>query len=205
MTPPVIAIVGFSNSGKTRVATTLIHTLAGRGYRIAAVKHCHHGHQVDLPKKDSARLAAAGASQVIVSSPGQITGIRHTYGDIPLEQIVLSLDPGYDLVIAEGFKNSSVPKVLVLGTEPVLPQPQNVIAVVSDHPIAGNAPCYTFEELDRLAWQVQNEFMGNSRHVPEVSLVVDGVRIPLSRFPSSVLTEVIHGFLETLNVEKTSR
>lgn len=154
MVPPTIAIVGYSNSGKTRVAATLVRILSERGYRIVAVKHCHHGHQIDPSNKDSTRLLAAGATQVIASSPRQITSIRRVDGDLALEQLTALLDTEYDLVVAEGFKNSSVPKVLVLGTEPISPWPAEVIAVVAADPIQSNVPVYTFEEIDKLAEQI---------------------------------------------------
>ena len=67
MTLPVIAVVGLSNSGKTRVAAALIQILASKGLRIAAVKHASHGHQVDRPATDSTRLFAAGAAKIVIS------------------------------------------------------------------------------------------------------------------------------------------
>ena len=137
------------------MAVALIETLASRGYRIAAVKHSSHGHQVDRPATDSARLYAAGAYRIFLSSPGQMTTIERTEVDTPLEEILAFLDSSYDLVVAEGFKGSTVPKVMVLGEEQLSPPPENVIAVVGDHAAAEDVPCYSFDELDGLAQQVQ--------------------------------------------------
>lgn len=67
--PPVVAVVGYSDSGKTRVAAALIELLSARGYRIAAIKHCLHGHQPARPHSDSERLYERGAVAVIASSP----------------------------------------------------------------------------------------------------------------------------------------
>ncbi len=159
MIPPVVAVVGYSNSGKTTVATTLIHALTKLGLRIAAVKHCHEGHQLEITGKDSAALFAAGASRTIVASPGQVTSVQRTIGDTTLEEIVDFLEPGYDLVIAEGFKVSSVPKVLVCGEEAVQPPPSNVIAVVGDRPEAGDTPCYSFTDLGGLVQQILDQLL----------------------------------------------
>lgn len=198
MTPPVIAVVGYSNSGKTRVAAALIRTLTAQGYRIAAVKHCHQGHQVDPAGKDSARLFAAGAACVVASSPGQLTSILRVEADTPLEKIVASLDWRYDLVVAEGFKGSGVPKVLVLGKEPIAPLPQNVVAVVGDRKGVEDAPFYSFQELDRLAEKIKELLLdGHSRH-PAVSLVVDDLPVPLNDFPAKALASVVQGFLKAL-------
>ena len=154
-----IAIVGYSNSGKTRVATALIRNLAARGLRVAAVKHCHHPLQLDPPGKDSAKLLAAGAARVIATSPGHVASVQQVEGDPLLDQVVALLDNSYDLIVAEGFKNSTGPKVLVLGAEPMWPWPAGVIAVVSPRPIEtpSTVPVYSFEDVNALAGQILEE------------------------------------------------
>jgi molybdopterin-guanine dinucleotide biosynthesis protein len=44
-----------------------------------------------------------------------LTSIWRTDVDTPLVEIAASLDSGYALLVAEGFKDSAVPKVLVMG------------------------------------------------------------------------------------------
>ena len=198
MSLPVIAIVGTSNSGKTTVASALIQTLVARGYRIAAIKHGHHGHQLDRPGTDSARLLAAGARSVTLSSPGQLSSIELTQADAALDEIVASLDSSYDLVVAEGFKGSPVPKVLVAGEEALSPPPENVIAVVGNGPAVDGAPSYGIQELDGLASHIQDQVMGRRAQATVVALVVDGVPVPLGDFSSTVLSQVVLGFLKAL-------
>ncbi|MFH1560185.1 MAG: molybdopterin-guanine dinucleotide biosynthesis protein B [Chloroflexota bacterium] len=201
MTLPAIAVVGYSDTGKTTVASSLVQTLVARGYRIAAVKHCPHGHKVDRPSTDSARLFAAGADKVVATSPGLLTSMEVTQVDTSLEAIVASLessDYSYDLVVAEGFKGSSAPKILVMGEEHLSPSPQNVIAIIGDHKTAGKVPSYTFQELDALANQVQDQMLKGATEAPGISLVVDGVSIDMGGFASRILYQVILGFLSTL-------
>lgn len=161
--PLAIAIVGTSGSGKTLVATGLVQRLVTKGFRIAAVKHASHGHQVDRPGKDSDRLFQAGATRVILSSPGQRTSIERREDDSPLEDVLASLDSAYDLVLAEGFKGSSVPKILVLGAEPISPLPQNLIAVVSEGQTVEGVPWYNIRDLDGLAQQIEAQIVGQGR------------------------------------------
>jgi molybdopterin-guanine dinucleotide biosynthesis protein B len=149
-----VAIVGYSNSSKTKVASALIHILTNQGYRVAAIKHCPHGHQVDRPGSDSARLVDAGVAEVVISSPGQITRIQCIEADSPLEELVSSVSPGYELAIAEGFKGSSVPKVLIISEEPLMPLPRNVVAVVAESSADAGVPVYTFAEMESLARQL---------------------------------------------------
>ena len=161
MSIPVIAVVGLSDSGKTRVATALIRSLAARGYSVAAIKHASHGHQPSPPGKDSERLYSAGAQQVVVSSPGLVTTIVRRDRDATLEEIVATLIPRPDLVIAEGFKGSNAPKILVRGKERSRDSIQNVIALVGEMEMGETVPSYDFQELESLANQIQDQLLNH--------------------------------------------
>ncbi len=197
--PPVVAIVGNSNSGKTRVAVSLVEKLAAEGYRIAAIKHCPHGYESDRPGSDTDRLYRAGAQTVIASSPGKRTRTERLEDDSRLEALVASLDDQVDMVIAEGFKESAVPKVLVLdGGAP--PSVDNVIAVVSEMSASSDPPTYSFSTLGLLAAQLRVQFLETAQPpaAEDVSLVLDGVPVSLEAYPARVLAGVIRGFLSSL-------
>ncbi len=78
----VLGIAGWSGSGKTTLITKLIPLLAGRGTRVATLKHAHHAFDVDQPGKDSYEHRKAGASEVIVSSARRWVQM-HEVGDGP--------------------------------------------------------------------------------------------------------------------------
>ncbi len=198
MALPVLAIVGPSGSGKTRVARALLQVLTARGYRIAAAKHCPHGYQLDRPSSDSARLLAAGAAQVVLASPWQRATIETADADVSLGEITASLGNTYDLLLAEGFKESAVPKVLVMGRERLPLAPTNVIAVVGESGFAGDVPHYSFEEIDGLAERVQQQLLDRPLERGGVSLVVDGVPVSLGPFASAALAGAILGFVKAL-------
>ncbi len=198
MTLPVVAIIGYSNSGKTRVATSLVEDLTRQGYRVAAVKHCHDTHSLDRIDSDTDRLYKAGAISVIASSPGQITSIRRINGDSPLESIVSSLSTEADLVIAEGFKLSAVPKVLVVGKDFAPPHVENVIAVVSDSIGEWDLPTYGFDALSKLANQLRERFLDAVPPDASISLVVDGQAVPLKPYPRRVLRGFVKDFVSSL-------
>ena len=157
--PPVVGVVGYSDSGKTRVAASLIEVLSKRGYRIAAIKHCPHGHETGRPDSDSDKLYRAGAVAVIASSPDKRSLVVRVGHDSSLTSLVSSIDTPSDLVIAEGFKTSSVPKVLVLDDEQVADSINNIIATVGGDGAASCVPAFAFEDLDRLADLVQEVFL----------------------------------------------
>ena len=170
MAPPVVAVVGLSNSGKTTVAASLVATLASQGYSVAAVKHCPHGHEADRPSSDTDRLYEAGAVTVAASSPGTLTTRRRVSGDFSLETIVATIGPGADLVIAEGFKSSTAPKVVV-GDLPV--SLENVIAHVDSKPGRSDVPTYTFRQMDGLADQIRRRLLPTAP-VKQISFPVGG-------------------------------
>jgi molybdopterin-guanine dinucleotide biosynthesis protein B len=50
---PIVSFVGNSNTGKTTLIEKVIPELKKLGYRVAVVKHAHHGFEMDQPGKDS--------------------------------------------------------------------------------------------------------------------------------------------------------
>jgi len=133
----VLGVVGWSGSGKTTLITKLIPVLAGRGLRVATLKHAHHAFDVDQPGKDSYEHRKAGASEVIVSSSRRWVQM-HEVGDGPeatLADLLRRLSP-CDLVLIEGFKTERHPKMEVFrraaDKSPLHPGDNRIIAVASD-------------------------------------------------------------------------
>ncbi len=145
-----------SDSGKTTVAASLVAALASQGYNVAAVKHCPHGHESDRPSSDTDRLYEAGAMAVAASSPGALTTRRRVSNDPALETVVSTIGAGADIVVAEGFKSSTVPKIVV-GDLPV--SLENVIAHVDSKPERSDVPTYTFSQLEGLADQIRQQLL----------------------------------------------
>jgi molybdopterin-guanine dinucleotide biosynthesis protein B len=137
--PKVIGVAGWKNSGKTTLVSRLIAELTRRGFRVASIKHAHHGFQIDDAETDSARHRRAGAQQVAVVSARRWALVRELGDDEPepaLETILARLDP-CDLVIVEGYKAAPIPKIETRRREGVRNRPladtdANVIAVAAD-------------------------------------------------------------------------
>ena len=139
---PILGFCAYSGTGKTTLLTQLIPLLKARGLRIGVVKHAHHSFEVDYPGKDSFKLRASGADQMLVASRNRIAWIRETpeRGQEPaLGDILDTLDPGcLDLVLVEGFKRAPIPKIELyrhgLRKPLIHPRDPNVIAVATDSP-----------------------------------------------------------------------
>ncbi len=114
-TTPVISIVAKSGTGKTTLIEKLIAELNQRGYRVGAMKHDAHQFEIDREGKDSWRLTQAGAHTMVIISPAKIAMIKQNAGvtEPSVSDIVNAYYSDVDIVLTEGFKNSSFPKIEV--------------------------------------------------------------------------------------------
>lgn len=109
---PVLAFAGYSGSGKTTLMERVIRLLTGEGYHIAAVKHDVHEIQIDHEGKDSRRFQEAGASTVVLSSPGRTFTIDQEEKDIfSILSDLSAKAPPYDAILIEGWKHENLPKI----------------------------------------------------------------------------------------------
>jgi len=136
----LIGIAGWSGAGKTTLLTRLIPALVQRGLRVATVKHAHHKFEIDRPGKDSFLHREAGASEVLISSARRFALIHELATDETepsLPSLLSHLSP-CDLVLVEGFKTLSHPKLEVFreanSREPLHPHDPHIMAVASDRP-----------------------------------------------------------------------
>lgn len=146
MSARVLGLVGWSGSGKTTLLTRLLPVLTAKGLKVSTLKHAHHDFDVDLPGKDSYEHRRAGAGEVIVVSARRWVQMHELDGEPEpgLSQLLRRLSP-CDLILAEGFKWESHPKLEVyraaLGKPALHPDDPGIVAVASDRPAAG-APAW---------------------------------------------------------------
>lgn len=133
----VLGFAGYSGSGKTTLLEKVIPLLRQRGLSVSVIKHAHHNFDIDRPGKDSFRHREAGAQEVLIVS-GHRWALMHELREEPepgLEELCARLSP-CDLVLIEGYKFSSIPKLEVYrpatGHPPLYPQDPQIIAVVTD-------------------------------------------------------------------------
>jgi molybdopterin-guanine dinucleotide biosynthesis protein B len=133
----VLGIVGWSGSGKTTLITRLMPFFAGRGVRVATLKHAHHAFDVDLPGKDSYELRKSGACEVIISSSRRWVQM-HELGEAreaTLAELLSRVSP-CELVLVEGFKRERHPKLEVyrqaIGKSALHLTDERIVGVASD-------------------------------------------------------------------------
>ena len=97
-----VAVVGYKDSGKTRVVEVLVRELTDRGYRVGTLKHTAEDIPLDTPGKDTWRHREAGseASAILHESSTAIFIDRH----LTVNQAAAMLG-NLDFVVVEGFKS----------------------------------------------------------------------------------------------------
>lgn len=136
---PLIGFAAFSGTGKTTLLTGLIPILNQKGLRIGLIKHGHHNFDIDIPGKDSFRLREAGASPVMIISRhrrAMITEINPEQEPRLDDQLKLFDQSALDLILVEGFKAESFPKIELhrsgLNNPLLYPNDPDIIAIASD-------------------------------------------------------------------------
>lgn len=153
----VFGIVGWQNSGKTTLIEALLAEFAARGLRVSTIKHAHHAFDIDIPGKDSHRHRTAGAHEVLVAS-GARWAIMHELHSTPepsLEDLLQRLAP-CDLILVEGFKNGTHPKIEVIrhaSAEPRLADTNPTVrAIATDDPLlAGPHRVLSLHDVRKIA------------------------------------------------------
>jgi molybdopterin-guanine dinucleotide biosynthesis protein B len=156
---PVISVVGRGNVGKTTFLEKLIRELKRRGYRIAVIKHYEHDFEIDQPGKDSWRLAQAGSDIAVIAAPQKLALVRRLQAELPLDEVIATLPP-VDIVLTEGYKQANKPKIEVVRqavARELLFAPPELIAAVTDAPLATSAPQFGLDDTAGVADLLEKE------------------------------------------------
>jgi molybdopterin-guanine dinucleotide biosynthesis protein B len=163
MLPPIVAIVGKSDSGKTTLLEKLIPELKARGYRVGAVKHDIHGFDIDHPGKDSWRMKQAGACTVVISSPEKVALVRDVDFEEPLDTLISRYFSDVDIILTEGYKKENKPKIEVFRPElneaPLCRAGENFVAIVSSTSQDVDVPHFNLDNIKGVADFLEEAFL----------------------------------------------
>jgi molybdopterin-guanine dinucleotide biosynthesis protein MobB len=155
MNTPVVSIVAKSGTGKTTLLEKLIAEMKHRGYKVGAVKHDAHSFSIDHEGKDSWRLTQAGADTMLITSPDKLAMVNQYQADKEptLTETVATYCKDVDIVLTEGFKRSTMPKIEVHRqerSEKILCRDEEydptLIAVASNSPLEVDVPLFDIND-----------------------------------------------------------
>lgn len=135
----VFAVSGVKNSGKTTLICKLLPIFKEREIRTAVIKHDGHEFSADVPGTDTCRQLQAGACGTVVFSESKLLMSRQQ--EKVSDGELISLLPMADLVLLEGFKQSSYPKLEIIR------KGNSNQSVCKGHELRALVTDYTEEEL----------------------------------------------------------
>lgn len=196
--PPIVSIIGKSKTGKTTLIEKLIGELKSRGYRVATIKHVPGRLAIDEPEKDSWRHTQAGSEAAVISSPDKVALIKPVAHRLTLEEIAPLLGEDYDIILTEGFKQGSAPKIEVHRKEvgPPLSAIKKLMAIVTDEPLETKTRQFSTEDVKSLADLLEKGFI--KPQTERTSLYVNNTPISLSTFPKQIISNAVLGMVSSL-------
>ena len=146
--PALFCVSGLKNCGKTHLVERLIHAFTDKGLSVGVIKHDGHSFTCDVEGTDSDRFYRAGAQAVAVFSDSQ-SFIRLSQ-TVPVEELIASMG-NVDVIMIEGLKESSLPKVEVIRGEVSLQSvcdSSTLLCIAADFPLSGSTACPVFHLND---------------------------------------------------------
>ena len=179
---PIVSVVGRTNSGKTSLIEKLIPALGARGYRIATIKHHHHGDfEADHPGKDSWRHARAGAAVTALAGARQLAIFQPLEAEMALEEIARLFVETPDLILTEGYQQALFPKLEVLRVEqrmePLCRKEDQLIALVTDGHWELGVPRFALDAIGEIARFLVDRFLTERMTRPDRRAAVSDGRI----------------------------
>ena len=196
--PPIISIVGRSNSGKTTLIEKLVAELKSRGYRVATVKHTHGKIAANESDKDSARHLTAGSDAALVTSPGRLEMVKTFTLEPTLEQVAQIIGEDYDLILTEGFKEDDAPKIEVHRKENALPLEDvgKIFAIATNEPLDTKARQFTLEDVKPIADLIEAGFIKPNQ--ARLALTVNDQPLAMNAFTREFVENILLGITNSL-------
>lgn len=165
----LLSVIGKKGSGKSEILEKLIVLLSQGGFRIGVVKRlARDDFEIDEPGKDTYRYRSQGAETVALSGRRRLALFSNLDEEIPLERL-LSFFRDFDLVFLEGYFQDEFPKIEVhrkeLGGQLLTERVKNGWAVVSNDIWEGGPPHFSFDQLDQLAFLIEEKLLKRDMEV----------------------------------------
>jgi molybdopterin-guanine dinucleotide biosynthesis adapter protein len=142
---------------KSELVRRLVAELTGRGLRVSTIKRVSDSVDLERPGSGTWNHRQAGAEEVMIANARRFALLREMPADTvePDVGALLARMAPVDVVLLDGFRRSSMPKMEVVPAGQGQPrhaaQDPKVLALASDRPISGGIPCLPLSEIHTLA------------------------------------------------------
>ncbi len=167
----IMGIVGYKNSGKTRLMQEIIKYFATKNILVSTIKHAHHNFAIDQDGTDSFIHRNAGAVEVLISSSKRWAKIdeRKNLKELTLSDLLKKIDRA-DIVLVEGFKNENHKKIEVVrkidrNQKPLYNSLTNIVAVVTNQEIDIDLPKFKDNEFKKIGEFILSECQWTKNHL----------------------------------------
>lgn len=195
----VLRVVGPPGSGKTLLIISLVEALRARDWRVGTVVRREAIETAIFDSEVSRQLDAGAASTVIILANGGRVTLERIMPLPSLSAVIASLDPGIDLLLAEGFEDSGYPAIELLTSEdqPTTITDPDLLAVVSAQEFAGTFATFGPGETNGLADMIEREILDAE---PDVSMeiTIDDQPIAAMGFVKDMIAKPILVMVEQL-------
>lgn len=150
--PAVFCVSGIKDSGKTGLIIKLINEFIREGYVVSVIKHDGHDYVMDYDGTDTFRFRSAGAKLSAIFSDSQFSINCSSKTDIgELVELVKRAQKS-DIIIIEGMKGASYPKIEVVRravSNTSVCNPESLICIATDilSPNAAKCPVYDIDDI----------------------------------------------------------
>ncbi len=159
--PPMVAVIGKKHSGKTTLTVRLCAELHRRGARVMTIKHGSHTFNIDPSTTDTYRHYHEGnVERVAMAAPDKFALIVRWSDELGPEEIAARHMSDADIVVCEGFKRSTLPKIEVFRRaahraplyDPASYEAEHYLAIVADTAVDGaKVPVIRLDDASWLA------------------------------------------------------
>lgn len=153
----LFGITGWKNAGKTTLTQRLVAEFTAKGLEVSTIKRTHHSVDLDPKGTDTHKHRMAGASEVVLASDARYAILKEHRGAPPsLDDLIARLDP-VDLVLIEGFKSESHPKIeahrAVSSQGLIATNTPSVVALATDTPVRleRDIPQFDLDDIPAIA------------------------------------------------------
>jgi len=197
---PVVCVVGPAGSGKTTLIKGLVKEWDSRGRRVGVIR------RVDRLKStgsEARELFEAGSKGLIRSGPEGFSIEIPEEEELRPEIIAANYLPGIDLALVESREALNLPSIDVFrldkGKIPLTRKRKNLLTVTGDKPRSDKEwPYLKEDDLAGLVDLVEKDVINKAEGEREVSLMVDGRRVPMLKFVENIIANTVTGLVRSL-------